>query len=170
VRAKANAGDELIAAHFDESDRVGQIVLRPNRSWTWQSNTYFIGTLIGISAIVATSFSLRGYWMVLPFSAREMGALTACLYYCVRRTHQQEVLTFSIDELVIEKGHRKPERVYHFSRFFTRFMVEPPAHPWYEPTIAVRSRDERVEIGRFLTRDEKKRLVTQLRWMVGRFA
>ena len=29
---------------------------------------------------------------------------------------------------------------------------------------------ERVEIGRFLTRDEKKRLVTQLRWMVGRFA
>jgi len=34
----------------------------------------------------------------------------------------------------------------------------------------VQARDERVEIGRFLTRDEKKRLVTQLRWMIGRFA
>jgi len=160
----------VIAAHFDESDRVGQIILRPNRSWTWRSNTYFIGTLMGVSAIVASGFTLRGYWVILPFSVLEMTTLAACLYYCVRRTHQQEVLTFSIDELVIEQGHRKPERVYHFSRFFARFLVEPAAHPWYEPTIAVQARDERVEIGRFLTRDEKKRLVTQLRWMVGQFA
>jgi uncharacterized membrane protein len=160
----------VIAAHFDESDRIGQIVLRPNRSWTWRSNTYFIGTLMCVSAIVATSFTMRGLWMVLPFSVLEMGVLTACLYYCVRRTHRQEVLTFSVDELVIEQGHREPERTYHFARFFTRFLVEPATHPWYEPTIAVQARGERVEIGRFLTRDEKKNLVTQLRWMVGRFA
>jgi uncharacterized membrane protein len=98
-----------------------------------------------------------------------MTALVGCLYYCVRRTHRQEVLTFSIDQLVIETGHRKPEHVYHFSRFFARFLVEPAAHPWYEPTIAVQARDQRVEIGRFLTRDEKNRLVAQLRWMIGHF-
>jgi uncharacterized membrane protein len=160
----------VIAAHYDEGDRIGRIILRPNRSWTWRSNICFVGTLMTVSAIIATTFLIRGLWMVLPFSALEMGALTACLYYCVRRTHRQEVLTFSIDELVIEQGHREPERTYHFTRFFTRFLVEAPPHPWYEPTIAVQARGERVEIGRFLTRDEKKRLVTQLRWMVGRFA
>jgi uncharacterized membrane protein len=98
----------VIAAHFDECDRVGQIILRPNRSWTWRSNTYFLGTLFTVSLIVATSFALRGYWMVLPFSALEMTALLACLYYCVRRTHEQEVLTFSVDELIVEKGIAHP--------------------------------------------------------------
>ena len=159
----------MIAAHFDECDRVGQIILRPNRSWTWRSNTYFLGTLLTVSLIVATTFALRGYWMVLPFSALEMSALTACLYYCVRRTHEQEVLTFSVDELIVEKGHREPERTYHFSRFFTRFHVEPATHPWYQDRIAVQARDQRVEIGRFLTPEEKARLVSQLRLMVSRF-
>ena len=93
--------------------------------------------------------------MVLPFSALEMTALLACLYYCVRRTHEQEVLTFSVDELIVEKGHRAPEHTYHFSRFFTRFHVEPAAHPWYQDRIAVQMRDQRVEIGRFLTPEEK---------------
>jgi uncharacterized membrane protein len=159
----------VIAAHYNECDRVGQIILRPNRSWTWRSNTYFISTLLTISLTVATTFALRGYWMVLPFSALEMGALIACLYYCVRRTHEQEVLTFSMDEVIIEKGHREPERTYRFTRFFTRIRIEPATHPWYQNRIAVETRDERVEIGRFLTPEEKARLIAQLRLMIGRF-
>jgi uncharacterized membrane protein len=159
----------MIAAHFDECARVGQIVLRPNRSWTWRSNTYFLCTLLTVSLIVAITFALRGYWMVLPFSALEMSALAACLYFCVRRTHEQEVLTFSVEELIVEKGHSEPERIYRFSRFFTRFHVEPAAHPWYQDRIAVQARDQRIEIGRFLTPDEKSRLVSQLRLMVNRF-
>ena len=159
----------MIAAHFDEGDRIGKIILRPNRSWTWRSNTYFISTLLTVSLAVATTFAMRGFWMVLPFSALEMGALIACLYYCVRRTHEQEVLTFSADELIVEKGHREPARIYHFTRFFTRFHVEPAAHPWHQNRIAVQTRDERIEIGRFLTQEEKTNLVKQLRLMVARF-
>jgi uncharacterized membrane protein len=164
-----NAADDVIAAHFDEGDRIGRIILRPNQSWTWRSNVYFVGTLVVISLSVATMFALRGLWLVLPFSALEMGALLACLYFCVRRTHEQEVLTFSIDELIVEKGHRTPEQVYRFSRFFARFLVESARHPWYQDRIAVQARTERVEIGRFLTRDEKTRLVDQLRLMVSHF-
>ncbi len=160
----------MIATHYDEDDRIGRIILRPNRSWTWRANTYFIATMLSISMAIAASFALRGYWLILPFSTLEMSALIACLYYCVRRTHQQEVLTFSVEELVLERGHRHPERVYRFSRFFARFFVEPAPHPWYRDRIEVRAREEHVEIGRFLTPDEKARLVTQLRLMVNRFA
>ena len=160
----------MIATHYDEHERIGQIILRPNRSWTWRSNTYFIGTLLTISAIVATTFALRGFWLVLPFSALEMSALIGCLYVCVRRTHAQEVLTFSADELIVEMGHRRPERIYRFARFFTRFLVEPARHPWYRNQIAILARDERVEIGRFLPQDEKSLLVKQLRLMVHRFS
>jgi uncharacterized membrane protein len=160
----------VVTAHFDERVRMGQIVLRPNRSWSWRSNTYFVTTLLAVSSVIALSFALRGYWMVLPFSALEMAALLGCLYFCVRRASQQEVLTFSIDELVVEKGHGRRERVYRFQRYFTRVMVEPPAHPWYQPRIAIVARNERLEIGQFLGADEKRRLVGHLRHMIHQFA
>ena len=159
----------MIAAHFDETDRIGTIVLRPNRSWTWRSNIYFAASLLCVSLVVAAAFAARGYWMVLPFSGLEMGVLLACLHYCVRRTHEQEVLTFSADELIVEKGHQRPERTYRFSRFFARFLVEPARHPWYGDRIAIRARSENLEIGRFLTAEEKTRLVAQLRSMISRF-
>ena len=118
----------MVTAGFDEALTVGRIVLRPNRSWTWRANTCLIATLTVVSALIAGGFALRGMWMVLPFSTIEMSALLACLYYCVRRTHRQEVLTFSAEELVVEQGHRRPERTVRFERFWTRVLVEPARH------------------------------------------
>jgi uncharacterized membrane protein len=159
----------MVDAQFDEGLRIGTIVLRPNRSWTWRANSYLIGALAAISISYATTFAVRGFWLILPFTALELSALAACLYVCVRRTHLQEVITFSVDELVVERGHRRPEHVHRFSRFFARFRVEPTVHPWYQSRIAIHARDETLEIGRFLPPDEKARLVSQLRIMVARF-
>lgn len=160
----------MIAAHFDERTRTGHIVLRPNRSWTWRANIYCVAALMAVSTTVATTFAWHGFWLVLPFTALEIGALFACLYVCVRRTHAQEVLIFSSDELVVETGHRRPEHVYRFARFFARFRVERPDDPWNQGRVAIQARDQRLEIGRFLSRDDKARLVEQLRLMVHRFA
>ena len=160
----------MVTAHFDDRIREGQIVLRPNHSWTWRSNTYFIGTLLAISTTIALSFAWRGYWLVLPFSALEMAALFACLYFCVRRASQQEVLTISSDELIVEKGHRHPEHVYRYPRFFTRVLVEPAVHRWYRPRVAIVTRNERLEIGQFLGTEETQDLIAHLRDMIHRFA
>ena len=156
----------MIAAHYDEHSGLGRIVLQPNRPWSWRANSYFVGTLLGVSLIVAASFAARGYWLVLPFSVLEMGALLGALYYCVRCATVQEVLTFSADELIVETGHRRPEHVYRYRRFFTRFLVEAPAHPWYQPRIEIRDHAQRLEIGRFLRADEKRDLVAHLRRMI----
>jgi len=160
----------MVTAHFDDRIRRGRIVLRPNRSWTWRSNTYFVGTLLAVSVTIALSFALRGYWLVLPFSVLEMAALFGCLYFCVRRASQQEVLIFSVDELIVEKGHRWPERIYRYPRFFTRILVERPEHRWYQPRIAIVVRNERLEIGQFLGAEEKQDLIGHLRDMIHQFA
>ena len=171
----------MVDAYYDQEAGLGRIVLQPNRPWTWRANSYFVATLLGISLIIAMSFAMRGLWLVIPFSILEMTALLGCLYYCVRRATVQEVLTFSADELIVETGHRRPEHVYRYQRFFsyislftfamlmrffTRFEVERPAHPWYEPRIEIRHREQRLEIGRFLRADEKRDLVGHLRNMI----
>lgn len=158
----------MISSAFDPATTSGRIVLRPNRSWTWRANTYFVGTLMVISLTIGAAFTLQGMWVILPFTVLEMSVLLACLYYCVRRTHVQEVLTFSPESLVLERGINRPQVRLEFQRYFTRFFVRGPRHPWYRKQIALRCRDRELEIGSFLSSEEKDDLIRQLRDMIHR--
>jgi len=158
----------MINSDFDQATTSGRIILRPNRSWTWQANTYFVGTLLVISLAIGSAFTLQGMWVILPFTLLEMSLLLACLYYCVRRTHMQEVLTFSPESLVVERGVNRPKVRLEFQRYFTRFFVRGPKHPWYRKQIALRCRERELEIGSFLSSEEKDDLIQQLREMIQR--
>ncbi len=158
----------MVAADFDQTALTGQIVLRPNRSWTWRANTYFVATLMVISMSVALAFTWNGMWVILPFTVLELAVLTGALYYCVRRTHTTEVLTLSQHRLVLERGINRPSQRFDFDRYFSRFFVRAPKHPWYRKKIALRCRSEEFEVGSFLTDEEKDDLVSQLRRMISR--
>ena len=160
----------MVSVTFDHDSRTGRIVLRPNRSWTWRANLVFLAVISVVSLTIGITFLLNGFWMVLPFGVLEMSILGACLWYCVRRTHRQEVLTFTDDELLIEAGIGRPEKRHVFKRLFARFFVRRPRHPWYGTRIAVRSHGREVGIGDFLPPDDKKRLVRELRRMVDSLA
>src|SRR5690606_877640 len=84
----------VIDCQFDASTAGGGIVLRPNRSWTWRANLCLAGTLLAVSGTIGVILAAQGLWTVLPFAMLQGAGVLACLYYCVRRTHVQEVLTF----------------------------------------------------------------------------
>ena len=158
----------MIACEFDAARSSGRIVLRPNRSGTWRANVYLAGTLMLVSGTIGLLLALRGMWPVLPFTVVEVAAVLACLYYCVRRTYLQEVLTFSTERLMYERGIGRPSTRRSFHRYFTRFFVRPSVHPWYRKRIALRCRDQELEIGSFLTSEEKDDLEAALREMIHR--
>lgn len=156
----------MVAANFNEQTLCGQIVLKPNRSWTWRANTYFVASLMAVSLTVATVFTVNGMWVILPFTVLELSVLTACLYYCVRRTHTTEVLTLSQSTLVLERGVNRPTQRFDFDRYFSRFLVEAATHPWYKKRINLRCRNQQFEVGSFLSNEEKDDLISQLRTMI----
>ncbi|MFU8814104.1 MAG: DUF2244 domain-containing protein [Pseudomonadales bacterium] len=158
----------MITSEFDQAGPTGRIVLRPNQSWTWRANAYLVGTLTVISGSVGVVFAFQGMWLILPFTLVEMAVLVGCLYYCVRRTHLQEVLTFSPDYLEYERGVKRPEIQRRFQRYFTRFFVRVPRHPWYCKRVCVCCREVELEIGSFLNSEEKEALVVALRSMISR--
>lgn len=160
----------MISSTFDAASRTGRIVLQPNRSWSWRANLIFLAVLAVVSIAIGVSFLLRGFWMILPFNLLELAIVGSCLWHCVRRTHRQEVLTFSDDELLIEQGRDAPEQRHRFKRLFARFFVRRPRHPWYGTRVAVRSHGQEVEIGNFLNSDDKKELISALRRMVDALA
>jgi uncharacterized membrane protein len=159
----------MVTSEFDPDRQIGRIVLRPNRSWSWRANVYLLCSLMLISGVIGLVYALLGYWPILPITALELAVLGGCLYYCVRRTHRQEVLTFSPEHLTIEKGIRAPTESHRYERFWTRIEIDAPAHPWYEPRFAVRSRGAEIEIGAFLGRTDKGLLATELRRMVNQY-
>jgi uncharacterized membrane protein len=158
----------MIVSEFDGARAEGRIILQPNHSWTWRANACLVGTLMAVSGSVGTVLAYQGLWLVLPFTFIEMSVLLGCLYYCVRRTHLQEVLTFSTDYLVFERGVSRPERRFRFQRYFARFFIRAPAHPWHRKRIALRCRGEEFEVGSFLSSHEKDDLVGVLREMIQR--
>ena len=156
----------MVLSNFDHDTRTGRIVLRPNRSSSWRSNQAFILVLAALSGIIGLVFLIQGMWLMLPFSLVGAGAAGAALYRCARRCYRQEVLTLCPEHLQIERGHARPESRDVFQRLFARICVHRPPHPWYPMTVAVRSHGREVEIGSFLTTDEKKELVSTLREMI----
>lgn len=158
----------MIACELDAAAGGGRIVLRPNRSWTWRANACLGGTLIMVPGTFGLIMAFRGMWPVLTFALIQGAALLVCLYYCVRHASVQEVLTFSPEYLLFERGIHRPWMRRQFQRYFTRFQVEPPAHPWYRQRIAVRCGDQELEIGSFLTGEEQQDLIRALRDMIQR--
>ncbi len=160
----------MIDTRYRENPPEVQLVIRPNQSWTWRANLYFLYVLFAVSLTIGITFTLGGYWVVLPFTFLELGTQLACLWYCVRRGYRQQVITVRPEKVQVEFGHfsngpkKTLERV--FDRFHTRFHVEPPAHPWRNKCVYVRSRDERLQIGGFLTSEELDSLIRQLREVV----
>ena len=112
----------MISSSFDPSAGQFMIVLRPNRSWTWRANLYLIASLFVVSLSTGLFFVLQDFWLILPFTLAEVGLVAVCLYYCVRRTHEQEVLTLSSDTVVLERGRSRAEEQHRFHRYFTRFF------------------------------------------------
>ena len=158
----------MIASDFDTDSAAACIVLRPNRSWTWRANTYFVGTLMAISLMIAVAFTAQGFWLILPFTVLEMSILLGCLYFCVRRTHTTEVLRLNRHELIFERGIHQPTQSFAFERYFTRFFVKPARHPWYRKKIELKYRDKAMEVGNFLCDEEKDELVRELRSVINK--
>ena len=156
----------MIHNHQDSDGDQFMIVLRPNQSWTWRANLYLIASLLVISLTVGIVFFLQEYWLILPFTLLEMALVTACLYYCVRRTHLQEVLTLTRDTVTLQRGVNKPQQQQQFHRYFTRFFVHPPRFRGHAQVIALRCQGKEQEIGSFLPEHEKQELVRTLRQVI----
>lgn len=159
----------MVEAHIDDSAHTGRIILKPNRSWSWQANLYLLYTLMAMSLTIGIGLAMMGAWVVLPYSLLEMAVLAGCIYYCVRQCNRQEVITISEHEVTVERGLREPEERRNWHRVWAQFLVKPARHPWDPDVVSIRSHGEEFEIGSFLSRKDKSQLIDQLRRVVAAY-
>ncbi|MFT7685747.1 MAG: putative membrane protein [Candidatus Azotimanducaceae bacterium] len=156
----------MIRSEINPETQTGQIVLRPNFSMTWRGNLYFLCGLSCLSLVIGLGFLVNGAWLVLPYSILEMLILAICLYSCVRKCYQQEIITLFTDEVIVEKGRFSAQERWAYPRFWSKFLVKTSKHPWQPKQVTLRSHGNEIELGSFLNEKDKTLLIEELKNVV----
>ena len=104
-----------------------------------------------------------GAWPILPFAGAELISLGAALYYVNWKLQYRHVITLDPSSVQIDIGHYAPRRSWQFDRNESSLAVTPEKHHWEGPSLAIHNREQTVEIGNFLNRDDRLRLLSLVR-------
>lgn len=158
----------MIERELSTDGRSGRYVLRPHRSATWRDNLWLVAAVAFMAVPIAMAWAVAGFWLILPLCGLELGLLTLGLYVVNHSLLAQEVITIDEDQITIEAGKREVERRFELSRSWAQVSVQPPRRPAHPSRLILRSHGRAVELGRFLTNDERDQLAGDLRGVLAR--
>lgn len=132
------------------------IELRPNKSSSLRQNVLFFGMLSLICITFGVGFFIVGAPLILPFAGLEILALITIIK--LNRDWSNQLQILAIDKLHVKITNNKRKKIY--DRFLSKFLIQEKNGA---KVILLQSHKEQIEIGRFLTPDEKDELIAILK-------
>ena len=132
------------------------IELRPNKSSSLRQNVLFFGMLSLICITFGVGFFIVGAPLILPFAGLEILALITIIK--LNRDWSNQLQILAIDKLHVKIINNKRKKIY--DRFLSKFLIQEKNGA---KVILLQSHKEQIEIGRFLTADEKDELIAILK-------
>ena len=132
------------------------IELRPNKSSSLRQNVLFFGMLSLICITFGVGFFIVGAPLILPFAGLEILALITIIK--LNRDWSNQLQILAIDKLHVKITNNKRKKIY--DRFLSKFLIQEKNRA---KVILLQSHKEQIEIGRFLTADEKDELIAILK-------
>lgn len=149
------------ASHFD---------LVPHCSLSTQGALLFFAGICGVTFGIAAVATWLGFWPVLPFAGAEMLLLGWALKTNMERRHELEHIEITDEEVIIEVSHARgrtvPRRIV-FPRHWARVKIRRPNSPLHRGQLVIESHGRGLEVGKFLTEEERHLLAAELRRLVG---
>ncbi|MEJ0086172.1 MAG: DUF2244 domain-containing protein [Pseudomonadota bacterium] len=142
------------------------IDLAPHCSLSPRGAVVFFGAVCAGTFGVAGVVTVLGFWPVLPFAGAEMLLLGWALKANMARRFETESIDISETEIVIEYARGTPQRVV-FPRHWARVKIRRPKSPLHRGQLVIESHGRAVEVGKFLTEEERRQLAAELRRLVG---
>ncbi|SRR5258708_7758293 len=143
------------------------IRLAPCCSLSPRGALYFYASACATSFGVAGLMALRGWWPVLPFAGLEMLLLGAVLWHSQRRRHHVEVITLTDEQIEIDSQPAGQQSVV-FPRHWAQVKLRRAASPLHPSRLLILSHGRSLEVGSFLTEEQRRDLAERLRRAVGR--
>ena len=136
--------------------------LVPNHSLTARSAVLFYLSIVAMPLVIASAFTMAGFWPILPFAGLEVAALGVALYWSMRKTRVRELIRVDERNVLIRTHRPGKNREYEFLRYWTQIKLVRPKATYWPSRLILRSKGRSVEIGSFLTDDERDDLKRRL--------
>jgi uncharacterized membrane protein len=119
-----------------------------------------------VSFGISIAFALKGAWLVLPFAGLEMLVLGVALYLVARRGCCWQSVAIQGDSIDVVDHKMNSDRQHSFQRAWARVELRPAAIQGYPSRLLICSHGQCMEIGGYLTENEKHQLAQELRHAV----
>ena len=144
-----------------EDGSIRRIIIRPNRSLTWEQTKIVYFCIASYSLAIAGVFAVMGFWPVLPFAGGEIAVLGIAFYINALAGTSVQVVTVGEDLVKVEKERPGPRCEWRFHRAWAQVSMDWPAGG-HSSRLVVRSHGKEVVLGEFLAEAERKRLAATL--------
>lgn len=136
--------------------------LVPNHSLTTRSAVLFYLSIVAMPLVIASAFTIAGFWPILPFAGLEVALLGCALYWSMRKTRAREFVRVDERCVLIRKHEAGRDVELEFSRYWTQVRLVRPKATLRPSRLLLKSKGRSVEIGSFLTNDERDGLKHRL--------
>jgi len=144
-----------------------QIRLTPNCSLDARGAGLFFASCCLASFGVATLMALHGWWPVLPFAGLEMLLLAWALRTSLRRGSILESIHIDERDVRVERVDGKLQVLTVFPRHWSQVKLLRAANPHHPSRLLIASHGRSLEVGCFLTEDERLGLARRLGELIG---
>ena len=152
---------------MDTTSDVLCLELRPNCSLTQRSALLFFGFVCLSSFGIATLMAVQGFWPVLPFAGLEMLVLGWALRVSLTNAHVVQRLAVTAEAIRVDCLGPRGEQHLVFPRHWAKVTLRAPHTALHPSRLLIESRGRAVEIGGFLTEDQRRGLAARLKQMIG---
>ena len=116
----------------------------------------------------AGTATVLGYWPILPFAGAEVALLAWALKTNMARRFEHEHIEVTESEVIVECSHAlRPgtARRIVFPRHWSRVKIRRPNSP--PSSLVIESHGRCLEVGKFLTEEERRQLAARLKLLIG---
>jgi uncharacterized membrane protein len=132
-----------------------EILIKPNSSLNGWQRFFFLSSIFILCGGIAI-FYFVGATMIVPFAGIELSAVFLAFYLNFKWSEQKELVTLSLDHVVVEKGRKQKEYTWREFRTFTAFEINKIKKD--EINLGFKSKGQAVLVGDFLNADDKQEL------------
>jgi uncharacterized membrane protein len=121
---------------------------------------------LGLAGLLAW----QGFWPVLLIAIVQVALVTWILIRAWERAWVAESIVIGPERIEVMKQRHKRKRLHELDAAWAVIELERPEVAWYGPRVILRSRGKSVELGKFLTLEEKNQLADQMRRAIQKYS
>ncbi len=138
-------------------------LITPNRSMDRRQATWFVIGVAGVTFAVAGSLALSyGAWPILPFAGLEVALLAYAVYHVQARCENRELVVLGDSHVDVTRLQGGKVQCHRFNRYWVRVNLHRSRARNLPSRLEIGSHGKFVEIGAWLTDDERASLANHL--------